>query len=318
MGHYETLGVDKNASPNDIKKAFRKLAMKEHPDKGGDVEKFKKINEAYETLSDENKRREYDNPPPPGFSNFGEHAFNPFEVFGNIFNDQMNQTRKLPDHKHTINFSMEDAFRGKNINLNITLGILCDSCVKKCQRCNGTGKCAMQHPMMMGMVMQSPCNECNTTGSRRTGCSKCTNGTIPTVRKVTMNVKPGVRSGHNEVFEGFGEQKKNDKDIPGNLIIEIQVENHPEFTREGDDLIITRKISFTESIIGSYVNIPHFSGDFIFDTRPHTIIDPRKFYEVQGKGMTDKAKLKIQFDISYPKLQLVQALREQIKNIFSI
>ena len=131
-------------------------------------------------------------------------------------------------------------------------------------------------------------------------------------------MKEGVQNGHKEILEGFGEQKKKPDDIPGNLIIEFQVVDHPVFKREGDNLVITRKISFLDSIIGSYVNIPHFTGDFIFDTRPYTIIDPRKFYEVDGKGMNKNGKMKIQFDIEYPKIQLGQTIREQIKNIFSI
>lgn len=309
MSHYETLGVSNNASQDEIKRAYRKLAMKEHPDKGGDSEKFKKINEAYEILSDEQKRREYDNPMPQ------EIPFNPFDMFGNIFSEQK---RRLPDHKHIIRITLEDVYNGRLVNLNIKLDTLCENCLIKCNNCRGTGQIPMSHPMMPGLALQVPCPQCGSSGFSRDSCSKCIRGVIVTERRVSIRVKEGIQHGYKEILEGFGEQKKKPDDIPGNLIIEFHIIDHPIFKREGDNLLIIRKISFIDSIIGSYVNIPHFSGDFVFDTRPHTIIDPRKFYEVEGKGMNKNGKMKVQFDIEYPTIQLGQPVREQIKNIFSV
>lgn len=298
MDYYEVLGVQRGASQDDIKRAYRKLAMKEHPDKGGDQEKFKKINEAYETLSNQDKRTEYDNPPQ-----------NPFEMmFGNIFREEK---RRLPDHVHTIQISLEDAYKGKTIQLNISLDVLCEKCSKICQHCRGNGTVHMSPHPGFPAIMQVPCHACQAKGILNRNCEHSKQQ-----RRVSIHLKPGVASGYKEILEGFGEQKKKPSDIPGNLVITIHVKEHEIFKRDGDDLLITRKISLVESLIGSYVSIPHFSGDFIFDTRPYTVIDPRKFYEVSGKGMNERSKLKIQFDIQYPTIKFVQSVREKLIDIF--
>lgn len=312
MSHYETLGVSKDASPSDIKKAFRKLAMKEHPDKGGDVEKFKKINEAYETLSDNEKRQQYDNPQPqiPGF---GE-GFNPFDIIGNIFQQHKRNVR-MADHHHQIKVKLDDIYTGTHINLKISLQQICEDCVKKCTKCDGNGQVHMSHPMMHGLMMQTQCPQCQGNGTIGKGCSKCTNGVLNTERKVQLFIPPGTENGHKYVFEGFGEQKNKPSDIPGNLIIEIAIQDHRNFKRDGNDLIFEKKITFCQSIIGVFMNVPHFSGDFIHDTRQYGIIDPNKFYDIDGKGMNPSGKLKIKFIIEYPLKKLTDGQREDIKKI---
>lgn len=301
MSHYETLGISKNSTQDEIKKAYRKLAMKEHPDKGGDAEKFKKINEAYEVLSDEQKRSEYDNPVPQGM------PFNPFDMFGNIFQEQK---RRLPDHKHIIKLNLEDVYHGKIINLNIKLDILCEQCIQKCKPCRGTGHMNMGHPMMPGLAMQIPCQHCSSTGFHRSGCKNCNNGFTISERRVSISIKQGMNNGHTEILEGFGEQKKKPDDIPGNLIIEFNIQEHPIYKRDGINIIVTRKITFMESIIGSTIKMNHFSGDFTLDTKPFTIIDPRKYYEIEGKGLTPNGKMKVMFDIDYS--------NEEIKKLLAI
>jgi DnaJ-class molecular chaperone len=303
MSYYESLGVDKTASKDEIKKAYKKLAMKSHPDKGGDTEVFKKISEAYEILSDEDKRNEYDNP---------RQQFNPFDVFGQMFGRQV---RRLQDHRHVIKISLLDAYKGRGINLNVKMDKKC-LCVKTCEVCKGSGNIGIQHPMMMGMIIQQPCGKCSASGVFSVGCLKCAGkGVLQETNRVSINIPAGVENGHQEILEGLGEQSINSNDIAGNLTIIIQVEEHSIFKRSGDDLIFTKKISLGESIVGLYVGIPHFDGDIIHDTRQYGIINPSKLYIVPGKGMTSRGSLQIKFDIQYPNVPITDDMRDEIKEL---
>jgi len=293
MGYYEDLGVSRDASTEDIKKAYKKLAMKNHPDKGGDPEVFKKISEAYETLSDPEKRHQHDNPAQQ-FGGFpGGFPF-PFS-FG---------AQQPPPAQHFMNISLKDAYEGRTVNLNIGLQKKC-SCAKPCRVCGGRGSIGVE--VMPMMIIQQPCHGCNGEKVTLVGCQECSGtGRRDVKERVTIQIPPGVNSGYTEVLKGLGNNG-------GDLHLVVQVQEHPMFKREGQDLVFTRRISLLESLIGLHIGIPHFGGDLIHhEAGP---IDPRKRYRVPGKGMP-RGDLWIVFDVQYPS-EFSGEMRERLKNLMT-
>lgn len=299
--YYEILGVSRDAAPDDIKKAYRKLAMKEHPDKGGNPERFKKISEAYEILSDDQKRAQYDAPQHPHQDIFG--------MFGDMFRPR-DAANRCADEVKEISIPLARAYTGADMKFKITLDTLC-TCGKPCPQCKGQGTIRISHPMFP-IAMEQGCPQCGTRGMVSSGCSQCTNGRRQEERLVHVPVPAGVQDGHSTVIHGCGQQKQKPSDIPGNLIIRIRVEKNPHFVREGDALIFTPEISFLHSMIGTLVNVPHFGGALLVDTRKYGIIDPGKYYEIPGKGMTAQAPLKMKFKILYPTKGLTP---EEVQNL---
>jgi DnaJ-class molecular chaperone len=292
MDPYAVLGVDKQASPEDIKKAYRKLAVKHHPDKGGDQEKFKEISAAYEILSDEQKRHEHDNPQPQGMPGMGD-------LFRNMFNQQPTAgPRRSNDVQHVIDISLEDAYKGITKRLKINLDHTCYSCQQKCTTCQGQGFTFVQ---MGPFGMQRPCPAGCEGGVVSKGCPACNyTKNVEQSEIIQFTIAKGVQSGESVVINGKGGQPHKQGDIAGNLVVLIRVKHHPVFQREGNHLIFTTKISFDESVKGTSVKIPHFSGEMNIDTSYFGIIDPRLRYEIKGKGLTSDAHLYIIFDIQYP------------------
>lgn len=266
--YYDTLGVPKDASAADIKKAYRKLVMKEHPDKGGDPEKFKAIQAAYETLSDDDKRRAYDSPHPHLFS--------------------MNMNRKLPDTHHVIHLSLEDFHNGKVITLKLTLDVVDHSASVTCPLCHGSGTM----PIPIPIPIHFPCQQCGGHG-RSVALKK-------EVKTVEVKVDPGTDDGHREVIEGLGEQKRTPGDIPGNLVLEFRTIPHPHFKRIGRDLEYSPTISLCDALVGTKITIPYFDEPFEFDTYEHGIVDPDKVYVVKGRGVTSEGNLRITFRVKFP------------------
>ena len=298
MGHYEELGVPKDASPEDIKKAYRSLARTHHPDKGGDAEKFKKVQEAYETLSDPEKRDAYDHPAPQGFPG----GFPP-EMFAHMFGGQSpfgfrRGPARRADHDHTLTISLEEAYRGLTKNMKITLQRICRECVTKCKGCGGRGQ--VQH-QMGPFAMSQPCGQCQGQGTSNKGCAGC-NFKKNKIENLNLELKipKGVESGAVLTARGLGEQARSDAEEAGDLHFHIRVEDHPFFLRQGPDLIYYTKISFEDSVNGKVISIPHFDGSFDVDTRQWGPLDPREDYVIPFKGMTEGGRLRLSFDVKYP------------------
>lgn len=298
---YQVLGLDRDASPEDIRKAYRKLAVQHHPDKGGDAEKFKQVSSAYEILSDEQKKANYDqfgNEQGPsggaGMPDMGDFIRN--MMFG-----QQQRTpgmRRSNDVRHLIEISLDDAFNGVTKKLKINLDHPCYSCQQSCAQCKGSGFTVMQ---MGPFGMQKPCGACEASGSISKGCPSCNfKKNIQESDIIQLNIGKGVQSGEHIIVNGKGEQPRKQGEIPGNLIVIINVRNHQFFQREGNHLVFTTKISFDDSVKGATVTVPHFAGEMNIDTSYFGIIDPRLRYEIKGKGMTPDAHLYIIFDIQYP------------------
>lgn len=157
--------------------------------------------------------------------------------------------------------------------------------------------------MQMGpFMMQQPCGTCRGAGVESKGCPACDRKRIITESEVvTINIGKCVMDGESFVIPKKGEQPVRQGEMAGNLIVQVRVRPHQVFTREGNHLVYTTKISFDESVNGTKVTIPHFGGEMNIDTAYFGIIDPRIRYEIVGKGMNLESNLYIVFDIQYPK-----------------
>lgn len=283
--YYDTLGVPKNASQDEIKKAYRNLAKKYHPDvckEPGAEEKFKTINEAYSVLSDESKRRQYDqlghdnftNASKGNYSGAGGAGFNAdFSGFGDIFDfftggsgRRQSGPRSGDDMLMRIQITLADAVFGAQREIEVMHTESCPDCdgtgsstkkTKTCRKCNGTGQVKQIRNSIFGqMVTQSVCPDCGGRGKiPETPCKKCGgSGKTKIRRKITVNIPPGIDTGMRLRMEGYGEA--GDYGAPnGDLYIEVHVVSDPKFDREGDNLVTQYEISPAQAVLGSEVEI---------------------------------------------------------------
>ena len=282
--YYDVLGVPRNATETDIKKAYRNLAKKYHPDvckESGAEEKFKSINEAYDVLSDETKRRQYDqlghesftNASKGNYSGAGGAGFNAdFSGFGDIFDFFGGGSRRQSgpqqgdDLLMRIQITLEEAVFGVQKEIEVMHTESCPDCdgtgsstkkTVKCSKCNGTGQIKQVKNSIFGqMVTQSQCPNCGGRGKiPESPCRKC-NGTGKTKirRKVTVNVPPGIDSGMRLRMEGYGEAGDYGASN-GDLYIEVYVVANPKFDREDDNLITQYEISPAQAVLGCEVEI---------------------------------------------------------------
>jgi DnaJ-class molecular chaperone len=305
---YQILGVQKGVTDDELKKAYRKLVLKTHPDKGGDPEQFKKIQGAYDILGDPQKRQNFDqfgNPDgpqgggmPPGFNPNDMFA----QMFGGAFGGGGRGPTRRPNKDHELRISLEDSYRGITKNLRITLSKTCFACRKACQACHGSGT---QRVQMGPMAFQQPCQACGGQGGSVSGCSSCDfKGKKFEQLNLELKIPPGVEEGNTLVAHGLGDQPLKPDEEPGDLIFHIKVHSHPELMRQGLDLIWSTKISFADSVNGKVIEVPHFDGPIKIDTADWGVLDPREDYIIPNKGfkMGDKiGRLRVTFNVIYPK-----------------
>ncbi len=312
--YYEILGVSKNASQDEIKSAYRKLARKYHPDLNkGDkaaAEKFKEINEANEVLSDEKKRKNYDTFGDPnggmgGFGGAGAGGFGGFGGFEDIFGDIFggfggNRTRtttktKGEDITLEVTLSFLDAAKGCVREISYTRNQKCSSCngtgakggtaYQTCPKCNGTGQ--VQYTTSNGFfrsVSVRPCDECNGTGKKiLDACPDCKGkGYTKATTKVTLNIPAGADTGSYIRKAGFGEASKNGGE-PGDLIVVFKVEPNKLMKRKNFDLYVSVPISFTTAVMGGKVKVPLISE--VLDYAIPEGTQSGKIFFVRGKGI---------------------------------
>ncbi len=275
---YKTLNVSKDASQEDIKKAFRKLARKYHPDLNpGDKtseEKFKEINEAYAVLSDPQKRSEYDSGSTTfeGFEGFKNYNFKETFDFGDIFGDLFNSAGKKQtpylkgeDIYASIELKLEDAFTGVTKPMTFTRTVNCDICggsgaesYKECDKCKGAGSTKSSKGFFS---MAQGCPECAGTGKKITSiCKKCA-GRGKILQTDTLNVKIPVGVDNGSVVKLKGKGNAGMGGGPsGDLHLEITIKPHPFFKRQGDDIHIQLPVTFGEAAMGAKLEVPTIDG----------------------------------------------------------
>lgn len=325
---YSILGVSKSATADEIKKAYHSLALKYHPDKNKEPDsesKFKEINLAYETLS--KNRENYDNPNQNQHEDIFSAMFSGMGGFGNmnmnmnINGQNVNTNIKRNSHIHNIKISLKDVHLGIKKNLKITIVKNCLSCMSSCTLCNGKG--IIVRLMQVGPFMQhvqGRCDNCDGTGiikSVKINCDICSGkSTIDEEKIINIEVK-GVNSGHNIKFDGLGEQIKKSSETPGDLIIQIIVdEQDPYFQRENNNLVYKCKITLLESYIGKVIIIPHFDSNMTINTSIFGTIDFNKRYHIKGKGLCGQGDLVFVFEYEYKNAQLTDDEKLKLKNCF--
>ena len=312
--YYDTLGVAKNASDEDIKKAYRKLAMKHHPDRNqGDSakaaeEKFKEAKEAYEMLSDDQKRAAYDQyghagvdpnrgggGGAEGFGGFAE-AFG--DIFGDVFDGQRGgrqqsgrQVFRGGDLSYAMEISLEEAASGKEAQIRVPSWDDCNTCkgsgakpgtkVATCTTCHGHGVVQMRQGFFS---VQQTCPQCKGTGKLiPEPCVACHGvGKTKTNKTLEVKIPGGIDDGMRIRSTGNGEPGTNGGP-PGDLYIEIRVKKHEIFERDGDDLHCAVPISFTTAALGGEIEVPTLAGKAAIDIPEGT--QAAKQFRLRGKGI---------------------------------
>lgn len=302
--YYSVLGIDKSASKDDIKKAFYKLAAKYHPDKkGGDETKFKEINEAYQTLSDEKKRKEYDTygqtfngagPQGGGFGGFnggfnqGDFADMQFDFgdLGDIFGDMFGggfgggqRQKRGRDISLEIDVPFSEAIFGTERNVLISKVSTCETCTgtgakpgtkkKTCTTCNGQGKVHDVKKTFMGNFQTvHTCTVCNGLGQvPEEKCHDCKgNGVLNKREEINITIPAGISNGEMIRMTGMGEAVA--QGVSGDLYIKINVNPHKVWKREGNDLVITHEIKLTDALLGVRHSIDGLDGKIDIEVAP--------------------------------------------------
>lgn len=325
--YYKILGVERNASKDDIKRAFRKLAHKYHPDKNGtaDDARFKEVNEAYQVLSDERKRAEYDSygrvfgdaggPTGPGgfggfdFSNFnfdfgGGQDFDLGDVFGEFFGGMRGGKRGTArgrDISIDIQVSFAESIFGAMKNVLINKVGACDTCggtgketrseMTGCKNCGGKGKLRETRRSFLGSVTtEQPCGACFGKGTvPKKPCKTCAGmGVAKKTEEIGIGIPPGLS--HGEMIRMTGRGEAAPGGIPGDLYVKVHVEAHPTFKREGDNLIMDLSIKLSDALLGAEYPITLLDGSAITLKVPAGV-SHGEILRVRGKGIPSEHRM---------------------------
>ena len=316
--YYEVLGVSKDASQDEIKKAFRKLTKENHPDlHPGDKaceERFKEGNEAYEVLSDPDKRKKYDQ---FGFAAFDPNAgagaggfggfdgFGGFGGFGDIFGDifgfgggtrsNPNAPRKGESLRATLNISFEEAAFGCKKEVTVGRVEQCADCKgtgcapgttpEICPDCKGTGSVTVSQRTPFGVMQSSsPCSKCRGTGKIiHQPCKTCRGmGSIRRQHKIEINVPAGIDDGQTISKPGAGNAGANGGPA-GDLLVTVMVKPHPRFERDGTSVLLEQEISYAQAALGAEVEVPTLDGKVKLTIPEGT--QPGAVFRLRGKGI---------------------------------
>ncbi|XP_014516725.1 dnaJ protein homolog 1 [Vigna radiata var. radiata] len=332
--YYDILGVSKNATEDEIKKAYRKAAMKNHPDKGGDPEKFKELGQAYEVLSDPEKKELYDqygeDALKEGMGGGGGGSFhNPFDIFESFFggssfggggSSRGRRQKHGEDVVHSLKVSLEDVYNGATKKLSLSRNVLCPKCkgkgsksgaTSRCFGCQGTGMKVTRRQIGLGMIqqMQHVCPDCRGSGeviSERDKCSQCKGNKVTHEKKVLeVHVEEGMQQGQKIVFEGQADEAPDA--LTGDIVLVLAVKEHPKFRRERDDLFIDHTLSLSEALCGFQFTITHLDGrQLLIKSNPGEVIKPGQSKAINDEGMPlhnktfMRGRLYIQFNVEFP------------------
>ena len=311
--YYEVLGVDKNADDAALKKAYRVLAKKYHPDANpGDTEaekKFKEASEAYAVLSDPEKRRQYDQYGHAAFDGAGGAGFSDFDFndifsafgFGDIFGGGRgfgranNGPMKGQNVRTSVSITFEEACFGVDKEIDITLKDECETChgtgakpgtsPETCQKCGGKGQVVFTQQSLFGVVRNvQTCPDCHGTGKIiKDRCPDCKgSGYISKRKKISVSIPAGIDNGQCVRIRDKGEPGVNGGGR-GDLLVEVMVSRHPKFQRQDRDIYSTEPISFAQAALGGDIRIKTIDGEVIYTVKPGTQTDTR--VRLRNKGV---------------------------------
>lgn len=307
--YYEVLSVDRTASGEEIKKAYRRLAMQYHPDRNpGDAEaeaRFKEAAQAYDVLRDEDKRARYDRFGHAGLNGQGgfqssEDIFSHFgDIFGDLFGFSMgggargrrNRPQQGVDLRYNLGISFRQAAKGDNITIKVPRSATCPECKgsraapgtspELCRACGGVGQVRHQQGFFQISV---PCPTCRGQGETISSpCPRCKGqGSVQEVRELSVRIPAGVDSGNRLRVRGEGEAGINGGPN-GDLYVVVQVDNDDTFTREGQNLLISRDVSFVQAALGDKLSVPTLDEDIVLDLPKGT--QSGEVFRIAGKGL---------------------------------
>ena len=339
--YYDVLGVDRNATPDEIKKAYRKKALEHHPDKGGDENMFKEAAEAYDVLSDTQKKSNYDNfgssegrqQNPFGnmndiFSQFGDIFGGSFGGFGGGGFNQQRQ-RRGGDLRVKTSISLVEVMLGVDKKIRYKRNVGCKTCsgiggddTTPCRTCNGTGQRVMIQQTPIGRIQQIVvCHECSGEGKTvRNKCKDCNGeGTSTQDETVDIKIPPGALNGMQLTLKGYGNFIRDGQ--PGDLYIVIEEIPDTKFRREGTNLHCDEWISISDAVLGTKITIDTPVGTVDLDVHPGC--DSGKIFDIRAKGIpslspngniTGNGDLKVKINVIIPK-NITPTQKEAFENL---
>ncbi len=348
--YYEVLGVSKTASQDEIKSAFRRLAKKYHPDVSKEEnagEKFKEVQEAYSVLSDEEKRRQYDQFGHAAFQGGGAGGGNPFggfggfggfdfsgdgyeDIFDNIFSgfgfggrsSSKSKARRGNDTLVKMKLSFEEAVYGCKKDIDVTMMDTCQECDGKggfgeetCDSCHGSGTVTSEQRTILGSFLtKTTCPKCGGRGKTfKKTCSSCSGtGRVRAKKTIEVSVPSGVASGMRRRISGKGEAGANGGPS-GDLYIEFEVKDHEFYVREEDDIYLEVPLTLTEALLGCKKEIPTLHGNLKLTVDPGC--ENGKTERIKGKGINSEVSRKKGDMYVVYKIVIPKKLTKEQKNL---
>ncbi|MDP3901213.1 MAG: molecular chaperone DnaJ [bacterium] len=338
--YYKILGVNRDASVDEIKKAYRQLAHQHHPDKGGDEKAFQEVSEAYQVLSDTDKRAQYDKfgrtfegsqQGPSGFSwGWGQDASREdgfgfdfdFQDVGDIFEEFFGGNRQTGDQKRgrdielDVTIPLEAVLNGTTERLRVSRFAACSRCqgvggepgtrVAECSSCRGTGEVQQIRRTPLGSFTQvTSCPECSGEGMRpQKPCNVCKGeGRVREAEDIQVQIPPGVDNNQMLRVQGKGDVGRKRGKI-GDLYMKIRVKQHPVFERRGDDLFVRMPVMFSQAVLGDEIQVPTLEGDKVSLKVPSGS-ESGKVIRIAGKGIPHfagigRGSMFVQLDVQIP------------------
>lgn len=308
--YYKILGVEKEASKDDIKKAFRKLAQQYHPDKGGDAEKFKEVNEAYQVLSDEKKRAEYDTYGRTfsgagsaggggfdfsGFSGFDGAGVDLGDLFGEFFSGRARgRTPRGNDISIDIELPFKEAVFGTERTVRLTKNAVCDQCSgsgaesgskrTQCKTCSGKGRIHETRQTILGsFTAERACDGCRGSGEvPENPCKSCHGEAIrQQTEEIKIQIPEGIDNGEMIRMTGLGEAIQNGQ--PGDLYIKVHVSNDNNFRRVGHDIEMELPVKLTDALLGATYSVSTLDGEL--DVKIPAGVNAGEVLRIKNKGV---------------------------------
>lgn len=331
---YDLLEVSPDASEADLKKAYRKKALRLHPDKGGDPELFKEVTHAYQVLSDHDKRSMYDARGEAGLNDGGGMGgMDAQDLFSQLFGggggfgggffgggggSRSQGPRKTKDLVHRVHVSLEELYRGKTTKLALTRSVICTKCkgkggkegaVQQCTSCRGRGiKVTMRQMGPMIQQIQSACDDCGGAGENinpKDRCGQCKGKkVVPDKKMLEVHIDKGMKGGDTITFRGESDQSPTAE--PGDVIIVVEEKPHERFRRQDDDLIYEQELDLLSALGGGQFAIRHLDDRALMvNLEPGEIIKNDDLKVIRGQGMPQRrvhepGDLFVKFTVRFP------------------